>query len=126
MYPGRADVREGDPAEFRIETTSAEATAPAELTVPAGTDVRWVNRTTATAAVRFLEAVGTTCRDPERFHPTRDGESYASEFLLPFTEARLCIAAPGRYRFVVDLAGVRSAEADSALYGTLIVVPLNE
>lgn len=126
VYPGRADVREGDPAEFRIETASAETTVPAELTAPAGTDVRWVNRTTSLAAVRFQDPIAALCGEPDRFERTRDGDTYATPFLAPFEDARLCVALPGRYRFLVDLGGVRSAEAPPALYGTLVVVPRAE
>jgi hypothetical protein len=123
MYPGRGDARKGDAAEFRIETTSHDRTSPAELTAPAGTEVTWTNRTTATAFVRFEDAVPEVRLDPHRFARTDDGDTFASDWLAPFEEARLCIATPGRYRFIVSLAGVRSAEADPALYGTLIVVP---
>ncbi|HEX7124614.1 MAG TPA: hypothetical protein VF406_02415 [Thermodesulfobacteriota bacterium] len=123
MYPGRADARKGDPAEFRIETASHDRTSPAELTVAAGTEVRWINRTTAAAFVRFEDPVPEVCLAPHRFARTRDAGTLASEWLAPFEEARLCIAAPGRYRFVATLAGVRSAEAEPARYGTLIVAP---
>ncbi|HEY8369359.1 MAG TPA: hypothetical protein VIM86_08585, partial [Thermodesulfobacteriota bacterium] len=67
MYPGRADARKGDPAEFRIEAASHDRTSPAELTVAAGTEVRWINRTTATVFVRFEDAVPEVCLPPYRF-----------------------------------------------------------
>lgn len=123
MYPGRADARKGDPAEFRIETASHDRTSPAELTVAAGTEVTWINRTTGSTFIRFEDPVPDTRPDPHRFGRTRDSVTVASDWLAPFEDARLGITTPGRYRFIVVLAGVRSAEAAPALRGTLIVVP---
>lgn len=123
MYPGRADVREGDSPEFRIENASHGQTVPAELTVRSGTEVSWINHTTASAFVRFEDVVPEVCAEPHRFRQTRDADTLASDWLAPFQDARLCVTTAGRYRFIVTLAGIRSAGEDPAVSGTLIVVP---
>lgn len=122
VYPGRADVREGDPAEIRIEPGGGDATDPRELTVPAGTEVTWLNHTTGVADVRFEDDIAEVCADPHRFDRTEDERTYISRFLPPAGEARLCVSRPGRYRFIVTLTGTPGGE-HPARYGTLIVVP---
>jgi plastocyanin len=122
VYPGRADVREGDPPEIRVGTEGGDATDPGELTVPAGTEVTWLNHTTGFAHVRFEDDIPEVCADPHDFHRTEDDRTYVSRPLPPFAEARLCVSRPGRYRFIVTLAGTPGGE-HPARYGTLIVVP---
>jgi hypothetical protein len=122
VYPGRADVRQGDRAEIRIEATADDETRPRLLVVPAGTEVTFANRTTSPVQIRFLDAMDDACGAPEGFDRTRDGWSYVSESLLPFRDARLCLSAPGRYRFVATLTMGPGVSEAPARYGEIEVV----
>lgn len=129
-YPGRADVRLGDRPLIRIEETNATETSPHQLRVPAGTDVTWLNATRELVFVRFNQPVREACGEPVRFGRTYDDESYVTDFLAPFNDARLCFARPGRYDFVVSSGGGGgSARPDGdgngstspVRYGTVVV-----
>ncbi len=104
-YPGRADVRAGDPALIRIDETNSTDTSPYLLRVPVGTDVAWLNASLQIVFVRFVQPVREACGQPVRFDRNYDGTSYVTRNLGPFNEARLCFPTPGRYDFVVTTAG---------------------
>jgi hypothetical protein len=101
-YPGTADVRAGDRPLIQIEPTGSTEASPRLLKVTPGTEVTFRNSEDAEIFIRFTEPMGDACGTPVGFDRTSDGRSYASRYLLPFGEARLCFATPGRYDFVVS------------------------
>ncbi len=131
-YPGRADVRAGDPPVIHIEPTASTDTRPAVLRVPAGTEVTWLNTSGQLVFIRFNQPIGEVCGKPIGFSRTYDGASYSTPFLPSFADARLCFARPGQYDFVVSGSGgggggdaqVMNRGGDGAQavwYGTVIV-----
>lgn len=127
-YPGTASVAAGAPPLVRIDRTGSTRTDPATLYVPPGTEVTWQNGTTRQVFVRFDDPIDQVCGDPVRFSRSTDGRSFASDFLGPFEEARLCFPTPGRYDFVVSITEPartgRFFPRDSlppAKYGTVVV-----
>jgi hypothetical protein len=104
-YPGRADVRAGAAPLIWIEPTNATETSPRELHVPLGTEVVWRNGSGELVFIRFTGPVEQLCGEPVGFQRTYDGASYATRFMPPFADARLCIGRPGRYDFVVSSDG---------------------
>ncbi len=127
-YPGTASVAGGAPALIEIDRTGSTETDPATLYVPPGTEVTWRNRTTSQVFVRFDDAIAEACGEPVRFSRTADGRSFASGFLGPFEEARLCLPTPGRYGFIVSIPGrARTGPffpgegLPPAKYGTVVV-----
>lgn len=104
-YPGRADVRAGDPPVIHIEPTASTETTPSVLRVPAGTEVTWLNTSGELVFIRFNQPIEQACGEPVGFSRTYDGTSYSTSFLPSFAPARLCFARPGRYDFVVSSGG---------------------
>jgi hypothetical protein len=129
-YPGTTDARAGGPAVIQIEPTGSTETSPRLLEVAPGTEVTFRNSEDAEIFIRFTEPMGDPCGTPVGFDRTSDGRSYVSRNLLPFGEARLCFATPGRYDFVVSRqpapgpASFGSAGEDGespVVYGTVLV-----
>jgi hypothetical protein len=106
-YPGRDDARAGDRPLIRIEPTNADETSPRELRVAPGTEVTWRNVSHELVFVRFARDVADrdVCGTPLRWTRTFDGRGYSTPFLPPFADARLCLAGPGRYDFIVSSGG---------------------
>ncbi len=130
-YPGRADVRAGDPPVIWIEPTGSTETTPSVLRVPRGTEVTWRNASGEPVFIRFNQQIREICGEPVRFSRNYDGTSYSSSYFPSLTDARLCFAEPGRYDFVVSSAGIGggrspvTGESGNGLspvrYGTVIV-----
>ncbi|HEY8370499.1 MAG TPA: hypothetical protein VIM86_14410 [Thermodesulfobacteriota bacterium] len=127
-YPGTASVAAGAPPVVRIDRTGSTRTDPATLYVPPGTEVTWRNETTRQVFVRFDSPIDQVCGNPARFARSTDGRSFASEFLGPFEEARLCLVTPGRYDFIVSITEparsgpfVPRDALPPAKYGTVVV-----
>ena len=104
-YPGRADVRAGDPPVIHIEPTASSETVPSVLRVPVGTEVTWLNTSGELVFIRFNQAIAQACGEPIRFSRSYDGTSYSTSFVPSFAPARLCFARPGRYDFIVSSGG---------------------
>lgn len=105
-YPGRADVRAGDPPVIWIEPTGSTETNPSVLRVPRGTEVTWRNASGELVFIRFNQPIAEICGEPVRFTRSHDGTSYSSSYIPSLTDARLCFADPGRYDFVVSSGGI--------------------
>lgn len=72
-----------------------------------GTEVTWRNVSDELVFIRLVGDVEDrqVCGTPLRWGRTFDGRSYSTPFLAPFADARLCLAGPGRYDFIVSSAG---------------------
>lgn len=106
-YPGRADTRAGDRPLIRVEPTNSTDTVPRELRVAPGTEVTWRNASTELVFIRIVGPVEDRelCAAPVRWNRTYDGTGLSTPFLAPFADARLCLARPGRYDFIVSSGG---------------------
>jgi plastocyanin len=80
-------------AVVRLEPDAPNRPWPAEIHVPAGTDVTWRNRSEDTVSLRFSRPVAPTCGQP----------ADVTTVVVPaFGHADVCFAQGGRYDYIAS------------------------